>query len=155
MNLREELHNEKVSHMALNGFCQVASGATVRETLALMRQQGHNVCLTLADGELRGIFTDRDVLRKVAAHPDSWDRAIDTLMTPDPITVGPDYPAAEALWLMDQHHFRNLPVVDEDGRVIGILTHLAVINYLAARYPVEILNLPPRPDQIPQQPEGG
>jgi CBS domain-containing protein len=155
MNLKEELQAEKVSHMALTGFSQVASGTTVRETLAVMREQGHNVCLTLAEGELKGIFTDRDVLRKVAAHPENWDKAIDLFMTPDPVTVAPDYPAASALWLMDKNHFRNLPVVDEDGRITGILTHLAVINYLAAHYPIEILNLPPRPDQFPERPEGG
>ena len=155
MNLKEELQAEEVSHMALTGFSQVASGATVRETLAVMQKQGHNVCLTLDEGELKGIFTDRDVLRKVAAHPENWDKAIDLFMTPDPVTVTPDYPAANALWLMDQNHFRNLPVVDEDGRITGILTHLAVINYLAAHYPIEILNLPPRHDHFPEQPEGG
>jgi hypothetical protein len=41
------------------------------------------------------------------------------------------------------------------GKVVGNMTHQAIINYLAARYPIEILNLPPRPDQIPEQVEGG
>jgi CBS domain-containing protein len=155
MNLKEELHNETVGRMALNGFCQVKSGATVRETVAAMRQQGHNVCLITADNDLKGILTDRDVLRKVAAQTTSWDKPIDAVMTADPIHVRPDHPAMDALRLMDEKQFRNLPVVDDGGNVVGILTHAAVINFLAAHYPIEILNLPPRPDQFPERPEGG
>jgi CBS-domain-containing membrane protein len=61
----------------------------------------------------------------------------------------------EALHLMDAHHFRNLPAVDEQGQIIGNMTHQAVITYLAARYPVEVLNRPLRADRFPRKAEGG
>jgi hypothetical protein len=56
---------------------------------------------------------------------------------------------------MDENHFRNLPVIKADGEILGDMTHQAVIAYLAARYPVEVLNRPPKPDQFPRKPEGG
>ena len=56
---------------------------------------------------------------------------------------------------MDDHHFRNLPVVDDQGRIVGDMTYAAIIHYLAARYPVEVLNRPLRPEQYSDEAEGG
>jgi predicted transcriptional regulator len=94
-------------------------------------------------------------LTKVATTPQNLNGAVDEIMTANPITVTPDIAAAEALWLMDDKKFRNLPVVDESGKIVGNMTHQAVISFLAARYPVEVLNRPPRPDQFPRKQEGG
>lgn len=155
MSLKEELMNERVSHLDLSGFCQIASGTAVRDALTAMRQNKTNVCLVTRDGSLTGIFTERDVLTKVATTPEKLDVPVDDIMTANPITVAPDSSAADALWLMDEKKFRNLPVVSQSGQILGNMTHQAVISYLAARYPVEVLNRPPRPDQFPQKQEGG
>ncbi|MCB8945865.1 MAG: CBS domain-containing protein [Ardenticatenaceae bacterium] len=155
MTLEQELQAEQVSHLDLSGFSQVASGTLVREAVATMRAERHNVCLIVADNQLIGIFTDRDVLRKVAADPETLNQSIDTVMTAEPITIQPDSSAATALRLMDDNHFRNLPAVDETGKIVGNMTHQAIVNYLATRYPVEVLNQPPRPDQFPSKAEGG
>ena len=56
---------------------------------------------------------------------------------------------------MDENHFRNLPIVDKDGRLLGNMTHQAIIRYLADRYPVEVLNRPIDPELFPRRAEGG
>ena len=155
MSLEQELREEQVNHLDLSDFSLVSSGTTVRDALAQIRDEKHNVCLIINDGKLLGIFTDRDVLRKVIPSPETLDRPIDEVMTPNPITIGPTSSAAEALVLMDENHFRNLPAMDEDGKIIGNMTHQGVLTYLAARYPVEILNRPLNPDQFPSIAEGG
>lgn len=155
MSLKEELMNEQVSHLDLSGFCQIASGTAVRQSLANMRQNKTNVCLVTKGHELVGILTERDVLTKVATNPANLDVTVDDIMTAHPITVTPETSAADALWLMDAKQFRNLPVVNKNGRIVGNMTHQAVISFLAARYPVEVLNRPPRPDQFPKKQEGG
>lgn len=155
MSLEQELKVERVTHLDLSGFSKIASGSSVRNALAKMQAEKHNVCLVTDGNDLIGILTDRDVLRKVVNHPEKWDAPVDEMMTPDPVTITPDTSAAEALWLMDEKHFRNLPVVDSDGTIVGDMTHQAVINYLATRYPVEVLNRPPNPDQFPRKQEGG
>lgn len=163
MSLESELRQEQVTHLDLSGFSSVASGTSVRDALALLRAERHNVCLITdgspdgspAETQLKGIFTDRDVLRKVVGSPETLDAAIDTVMTENPITIQPNSSAADALKLMDKHHFRNLPAVDADGTIIGDMTHQAVVAYLADRYPVEVLNLPPQPDRFPRKAEGG
>ncbi len=155
MNLKEDLLTEQVSHLDLTGFCQVEPGVAVKTALEKMRQEDVNVCLVTDQGNLVGILTDRDVLRRVAEHEEVWENPISAVMTADPITIDPTASAADALWLMDEKHIRNLPAVDGSGKVVGNMTHQAIINYLAARYPNEILNLPPNPNQFPEQVEGG
>ncbi|MFQ5400232.1 MAG: cyclic nucleotide-binding/CBS domain-containing protein [Anaerolineae bacterium] len=155
MTLEEELRSERISHLDLSEYSQVSGNTTVRETLAAMREAGCNVCLIVDEGSLVGVFTDRDVLRKVATRPETWDQPIREFMTPNPISVRPDTSAAEALLLMDSSKFRNLPVVSESGEVCGNMTHRAIIQYLAGRYPIEVLNQPPKLDQFPRKAEGG
>ncbi|MEM7127408.1 MAG: CBS domain-containing protein [Chloroflexota bacterium] len=155
MSLESELRQEHVAHMDLSGFSSVPSGTSVRDVLSQLRTDGHNVCLVTDGNQLKGIFTDRDVLGKVVGSTQTLDAPVDDVMTNSPITIKPDASAADALRLMDENHFRNLPAVDENGTIVGDMTHLSVVNYLAARYPVEVLNLPPQPDRFPRKAEGG
>ena len=156
MTLESELREEQVSHLGLSGFSKASSGAAVRDVLAQLRAERHNVCLiTDADDKLVGIFTDRDVLRRVVNAPETLDAPIDDVMTKAPVTIRPNLSAAAALRAMDENHFRNLPAVDEHGAILGDMTHQSIINFLAARYPVEILNRPPDPERFPRKQEGG
>lgn len=155
MNLESELKIEQVSHLNLSDFSRAESGTAVRGVLALLRAEGHNVCLVTESGRLVGIFTDRDALRKATGVPNVLDGPIDAVMTRDPISIRPDVSAAEAMRIMDERRIRNLPVVDDAGNILGDMTHRAVIDYLAARYPVEVLNLPPELERFPRKQEGG
>ena len=171
MNLQTDLKSEHISHLVVSGFAQVPLGTSVRDTLATMRADRRVVCLVVEEGaaagagdgqqedsrqaRLVGIFTERDVMRKVIDVPGMLEKPVDEVMTTDPITIGPDASAADALRLMEKNHFRNLPIVDGDGRLLGIMTHQAIINYLADRYPVEVLNRPIDPERFPRRAEGG
>lgn len=155
MSLNDELQMEQVTHLNLSNFCQAESSSPVSDVLALMRQKGSAVCLVLENGRLAGIFTERDVIQKVVSEPETWSQPVSTVMTADPFTVRPDLGAVAALVTLDEHHFRTLPVVDEDGRISGTMTHRAIIEYLATRYPIDVLNRPPHPEQFPSKAEGG
>lgn len=155
MSLKEVLETEQVRHLDLSRYCRIESGTSVREALGAMRTERAPAALVTQGDALVGIFTERDVMRRVVDAPETLDGPVDAVMTNKVITVLPDTSAADALWLMDDHHFRNLPVVDRQGRIVGDMTHAAIIGYLAQRYPVEVLNRPPRPEQYPRKPEGG
>ncbi|MCA9969557.1 MAG: CBS domain-containing protein [Anaerolineales bacterium] len=155
MSLKSELSAERVSHLDLSGFCQAAGDTPVREVIARMRTGGHGVCLVMAAGRLAGIFTERDVLTRVVAAEGALERPISELMTRDPHVASPEMSAAAALALMDAAHFRNLPVVDQNGDVLGDMTYQSIINYLAARYATAVLNRPLDPEKFPRKPEGG
>ncbi|MCB0065267.1 MAG: CBS domain-containing protein, partial [Caldilineaceae bacterium] len=153
MTLESELRAEKVIHLDLSGFSTASAETPVHAVVARMRAEKHNVCLITADHDkLVGIFTDRDILTKVVDQPDVLTEPISNVMTPNPVTVTTDMSAADALRLMQRGHFRNLPVLDGAGKILGDMTHQSILDYLAARYPIEVLNLPPDPERFPRKP---
>jgi CBS domain-containing protein len=154
MSLEQDLQQELVIHLNLNNFTSVESETSIRATIAKMRAEDQHCAIVLDEGTLVGIFTDRDILRKVVDLPETWDRPIKEVMTRSPITVNCNEPADAALDLMDRKHFRNVPVLDDDGKVIGNLTHYAIIKYLADRFPESVYNLPPEPDQVTSNRDG-
>jgi CBS domain-containing protein len=155
MSIEQDLQAEKVTALDLSEFVTVESGTSIRGTVARMRARGCNCAFITRDGRLAGIFTDRDLLRSVVDRPEIWDHGIDEVMTHDPQTIHADQTAGDALKLMEAHHFRNTPVIDDRGAIVGNLTHFAVIRYLAESFPQEVLNLPPEPDVFGEERFGG
>lgn len=155
MSLKEELESEVVGHLDLSEYCRSESGTAVRDVLKLMQQNRSAVCLVFQHDKLAGIFTERDIIRKVALQPASLDEAVDRVMTVNPVTIPNSATAAEALWLMHEKHIRNLPVTETDNKIVGDMTYKSVIQYLAARYPIEVINRPPQPTKFPRKVEGG
>ncbi len=143
MNVETSLKHEKIRHLDLTEFSIVSSGTPVREVVEQLRHERHNCALVTDGGALVGIFTDRDVLFKVVTDSAVWEQPIDNLMTAAPTTAHPDEPAEDALDMMNTGHFRNVPVVDAAGQVLGNVTHYAFIKFLADHFPQEIYNLPP------------
>ncbi len=94
----------------------------------------HNIgCVLVTDAEnhLAGIFTEWDVLMKVAGIVDDLSqRTIAEFMTPEPLALKEDLPIAQALNLMSIHGFRHLPLVDDNGQPTGIISFRDVVGYL-------------------------
>jgi CBS domain-containing protein len=154
MSLERDLQAEQVAHLDLSVFTTAASGASVAAVLEQMRKEGPGCALITRAGQLVGIFTERDALLNVVDRPETWSGPIDSVMTPQPQTVGPSDSVAAALRLMNHGHYRNVPVVDADGTIVGNLTHEAILKFFSDRFQQEIYNLPPDPDQVPRAPEG-
>jgi CBS domain-containing protein len=111
--------------------------------------------LVIRGEELIGIFTERDVLQRVVGQPAALDGPIDAVMTPRPITVLPDTTAADALWLMDDHHFRNLPVVDRQGRILGDMSYAPSSTIWPPAIRSKCKTARCGREQYPSKPEGG
>ncbi len=56
---------------------------------------------------------------------------------------------------MQSGRYRNVPVVDDDRRLVGVVRQVDILKFLAESFPEELLNLPPRPHQRMEQAEGG
>lgn len=85
------------------------------DVLKILKRTGISGVPVIKDGRLVGIITRKDLLRK----PDETQLGL--LMTPDPVTIGPDATIAEAARLMVKYDIRRLPVI-EDGRLVGLLS---------------------------------
>jgi CBS domain-containing protein len=82
-------------------------------------------------GVLRGIFSERDVIKKVVYTGGAPEQtSVAAVMTTEVESIAADTPAPEALQLMVDGHFRHLPIVDSEGKVLGILS---IRNFLQNR----------------------
>lgn len=81
--------------------------------------------LVVVDGDCKpvGVLTDRDItVRVVAEDRDAGRMTVQDAMSPDPATISEDTPIGEALEMMRRGAYRRLPVVDGEGKAIGIFT---------------------------------
>jgi CBS domain-containing protein len=115
---------------------------------------GDSVFVCDAGGNLVGVLTERDVFAKIVGGSVDLSRPVETLMTSDPHTLDLDQTILDAILLMQTGRYRNVPVVDEAGQLVGVVRQSDIIKYLAESFPEELLNLPPRPHQRMKQPEG-
>jgi len=115
---------------------------------------GDSVFVCNAGGTLVGVLTERDVFGKIVGGSVDLSRPVETLMTSDPHTLDLDQTILDAILLMQTGRYRNVPVVDEAGQLVGVVRQSDIIKYLAESFPEELLNLPPRPHQRMKQPEG-
>jgi len=133
----------------------VAPSVTVRVAIERMNQIKAGCVLVEQDGRLVGIFTERDVLTKVVGSGLNIDRTrIDSLMTRDPETLGPNDAVAYALNMMSVGGFRHIPLVVEDGRPVGVVAMRNVVDYIVELIPSGVLNLPPSTQKFPRAREG-
>ncbi len=85
-----------------------------------------------AAGDLTGVITERDLMRCVSDGTDP-DTPVDQRMTRHVLTAAPDTTIPEAMALMVDGHFRHLPVVNDGGHVIGIVSMRDLMAYTSLR----------------------
>jgi CBS domain-containing protein len=95
---------------------------TVRTAAEEMAEHGCNSILVCDGQQLKGIFTERDLLvRVVAAGRDAAGTKLAEVMTPEPDTIGGSEPVVEAVRRMDECGYHHLPVL-EGNRLLGVIT---------------------------------
>jgi len=100
----------------------IRKGATVCEAVREMNRKGVGALLVMADDRPVGIFTERDVLRRVVdVDRDPELTKVVEVMTADPVTVPPSTRVEEAMAEMTSRRFRHLPVL-EAGEVVGLVS---------------------------------
>ena len=102
----------------------VGTKATAAEAIQLMLEHRvGGVTVVDDDGVVAGIFTERDVLRKlVLSGRDQAKTPVAELMTAPVILATPAMTPGEAFHIMIERHFRHLPLVDDRGRLIAMLS---------------------------------
>jgi len=123
----------------------VAPGDSAADAVARMKAKPASCVLVVEDGKVAGIFTERDaVVRILAEGRDASSTRVGDVMTPHPEGLRLDDTIGYALHKMAVGQYRNLPLVDEAGRPVGVLTQAEGVKYLAAFFPEDLINQPPR-----------
>jgi CBS domain-containing protein len=109
----------------------VKAGDSIVEAAKLMKGEDSGIAPIVDGDRLVGVITDRDIATRVVAEGrDPHETKVEEIASEHVLTIDPQQDFEEALRLMDQHHIRRLPVVEEDGRLVGIVGHGALSRHL-------------------------
>lgn len=101
----------------------VAPGASVIEAVRCMRDRRIGALMVVENERLVGILSERDVVfRVVADERDAKSTRVAEVMTTNPQVIQPDKPFSHALHMMYEGGFRHVPVVDANGRAVGMVS---------------------------------
>lgn len=106
----------------------IQSSHTVYEAVRTMAELGVGALMVIDEGQLVGMFSERDYARKVILEGRaSRDTLVGDVMSAPPITIHPQATAQEGLALMTQKRFRHLPVMEE-GTLLGLVSIGDLVN---------------------------
>src|SRR5438132_14426368 len=101
---------------------RIAPTATVKDAVRLMVEKRIGSIVVMDEGQVVGIFTERDALNRVLDRglaPQST--RVREVMTPKPVVARPELTVEEAMVIMTERRLRRLPVCDQ-GRLVGIIS---------------------------------
>lgn len=133
--IEQALHDEPVAAIQSQPHTSINADTTVRDTLKHMVGD-HIACVMVEEnGKLVGVFSDRDVLDKVALEYASViDKPIRNVMTKDPVYVEQTDPAAAALAVVAVSGYRHVPIVDAERNIVGIVSPQRITKFLEERF---------------------
>ncbi|MFL5327739.1 MAG: cyclic nucleotide-binding/CBS domain-containing protein [Gemmataceae bacterium] len=143
MELARNLKTETVARLRTAAPLIVQTECTIADAIKLMRQKQVGCLLVCAGKGLAGIVTERDLLTRVFAVCRPLADPIREVMTPDPVTVASGDPIRKALAKMEKTAHSRLPIIDESGRPVGLMSVKVLVRYLAEHFAATIYNLPP------------
>ncbi len=156
--LEGALVRDTVKLLAPSEPIRLSADTTVHDAIAQMADK-RRAAVVIVDGEGRliGIFTERDLLRRVAVPGrDPRRTRLGEVMTPDPESLAPDDLICYAINRLHHAGYRTIPLVDEEHRPIGVMTVHDIVQWLAELFPEAIVNLRPGGKiKRPQETDGG
>jgi len=132
--VEQALHDESVESLKTKPLTTVAADLSVREAMQLM--VGNQIACILVEegGKLVGVFSDRDVLDRVALEYDQViDGPVRDVMSTDPVFVEEVDNAAKVLTVMAVSGYRHVPVVNAQGAPTGIVSPVRISQFLSSQ----------------------
>jgi signal-transduction protein with cAMP-binding, CBS, and nucleotidyltransferase domain len=122
-----------IGSLVSEGALSIDENSSVYETIDVMVQRGVASIVVSAAGKPHGIFTERDVLKRVAAKGiDTRKTQVKQVMTSPLVTMAQTALIGEALSEMYRRDIRNMPVTEPGGELIGIVSMPDILQYAAA-----------------------
>lgn len=115
------MHTHTIQDTMTSSPKTIEPGTTVQEAARTMKYEDVGSLPIVEDDRLVGVVTDRDLAIRVLAEGKSGETTVGEVASRDVITIDPQQSLEEAVRLMAEHQLRRLPVVEEDGKLVGIL----------------------------------
>ena len=121
---------QRIREVMTSNPSTIEPNKTVADAARIMKQEDAGVVPVTENGRLTGMVTDRDIaIRVVAEGKDPKSTPVREVASKDLVTIDPQQDLDEALRLMAQHQVRRLPVVEEDGRLVGVVAQADVARH--------------------------
>ena len=114
--------------MSLQRFCQrpvvmIAANQSIIDACRLLGEKNVGCLLVEDNGKLQGILTDRDIALKVTAEKrDPQVTKVREVMSANPTTIPVNRTLHDLTTVMHTYHVRRIPIVDNEGKVLGLVT---------------------------------
>jgi CBS domain-containing protein len=152
----EDILKEKTIGEIVNPKCvQASPELPVSEALKLMQQNKSGYIVVQKGRKVTGLFTETDFVQKVLEQKVDPSRPISDFMNVKPAVLTLTDTIGSAIDQMSEERVYYIPLVNEKKELVNVISVRTLIRFLAAFYPAEVYNLPPRPDQVSLAPEGG
>ena len=148
---------QPIRSIGLRACVVLSEEQSVAVAITAMRASGiGSVLLTDKGGLLSGIFTERDLLNRLAlGELDPRTTALRTVMKPSPQTLTLDDEIGYALRLMSHGGYRRVPLVGREGRPAGVVSVRDIVDFITDHFADSILTLPADPRSAnARDPEG-
>lgn len=146
---------DSVNSMQTDDFVCIAPATPLHEAIESMRRDEGGCAIVCAeDGSVVGIFTERDLLTKIVGQNTDLNAPVSNWMSPVVATLTSEATIGDAVAIMNDKGYRNVPLV-KSGKLVGSISVFDIISYLAESYPQTTMNLPPNPDQVMESTDGG
>jgi len=111
-----------VKHVMVENVITAKDNTTAKSAVEMLYKK-HVGSIVVIDDEKKciGIFTERDAIR-IVAKDTPLDAPLDKVMTKNVVTIGEEATLEEARRLIVSHRIRHLPVVDQKGKLVGLLS---------------------------------
>jgi CBS domain-containing protein len=121
---------QRIREIMTSNPSTIGPDKTVVDAARVMKQEDAGVVPVTENGRLTGMVTDRDIaIRVVAEGKDPKSTTVREVASKNLVTLDPEQDLDEALRLMAQHQVRRLPVVEEDGRLVGVVAQADVARH--------------------------
>lgn len=134
VELGQGIHESRtLGDIANASIVTIDESATVQEAVSLMNQQGLTAVVVTAAGKPIGIFTERDVLTRVAtSEVDRQKSPLKQVMTAPLVTMPRNALVGDVLVEMSRRDIRNMPVENENHQLVGLIAMPAILQYAQA-----------------------
>ncbi len=126
-----------------NAVVSVTPETSVADVARILEQRRIGAVMVLDAGRsVLGIVSERDIVRALATRKGGIEgMAAEELMTREVVMIGPETPVEAALRIMDENYFRHLPVVDEAGMLLGLVSVRDLVRYRIAQQEHQVESL--------------
>ena len=145
---------QRVSVLPTEDYVAVSPFTPLSQAIEAMKSDEGGCVIVSDDGRVAGIFTERDLLTRVIGQNIDMESPISHWMQPVVETLSPEATVGDAVRLMNEKSFRNIPLVRR-GELVGSISVFDIITYLAECYPKTTMNLPPLSAQVMDTVDGG